>query len=73
MHCQKSALFSKMLFEYRVPLNMRLRMQPDLLLLSKWPVFLQNASDNPICDTATVILEFMETRWKTLASSIQNF
>jgi len=45
----KKAFFK---FENPVPLNMRLRMQPRLLvelsLLTKWPVFLQNASGNPI-------------------------
>jgi len=46
----KKRPFQKMLFENPVPLNMRFQIQPRPVasLLTKWPVFLQNASGNPV-------------------------
>jgi len=45
----KKAFFSKMFFENPLPLNNALnKCSLDLSLLNKWPVFLQNASGNPI-------------------------
>jgi len=35
-----------MFFKKQVPSNLSLRMQADLSLLTKWSVFLQNASGN---------------------------
>jgi len=46
MHVKKRS-FQNMLYENHVPLNMRLGMQPNLSLLRKRSVFLQNASGNP--------------------------